>query len=206
MKATVSTEHMEKVHEREPVAIARAREKVEKAQDSPAYQANFRRAQALMNKAMAQPKPVQAIVWLHRSVDAWAQNIESVAACKAGCDHCCHVPLMISRAEALYIGKAIGREPVALKTAEMDPSRLTRAGYDNPCPFLVNKQCSIHAHRPAECRSLFNLDDDNLLCELREGEAIHVPYAEKSTIAKAEALISEGKMADIREWFPKGKN
>ena len=194
---------LEEVREREPLAIARAKTKVEAAAQTPGFESRHKAASALLKKAMAQDKPIQAIVWLHRAVDAWGRNFASAAACRKGCDHCCHIPVMVSRAEALYIGKQIGRKPVDIQTADMDISRTARPGYDNPCTFLVDQVCSVFEHRPSACRSHFNLDDDSLLCELHPGEAIHVPYADKRSVSMVEAAISEGKMADIREWFPK---
>ncbi|MDR7097548.1 YkgJ family cysteine cluster protein [Hydrogenophaga laconesensis] len=110
-------------------------------------------------QASTKPKNV---LWLHRAADAFAAAIEPVAACRAGCSHCCHIPIKISATEARAIGKAIGRSPLPLQ----DHHELSTMGYDAPCTFLKDSTCSIRNHRPAVCRTHFNVDVDDLLCQL----------------------------------------
>lgn len=72
------------------------------------------------------------------------------------------------------------------------------------CTFLVDGSCSIYEHRPLACRNQINLDRDALMCELVEGSAPQVPYADM-TPHKAAYIQLFGfgqRYADIREWFP----
>lgn len=81
-----------------------------------------------------------------------------------------------------------------------------RADYfGKPCTFLKEGQCSIYAHRPLVCRTLVNMDDTDVLCELHPGVAVPVPYANSTRLQSAMALLHlEDTWADIREWFPTG--
>ena len=70
---------------------------------------------------------------------------------------------------------------------------------------MKDGECSIYAHRPLVCRTLVNMDDTSLLCELHQGVAIPVPYANSTRLQSAMALLHlDDTWADIREWFPAG--
>jgi uncharacterized protein len=133
--------------------------------------------------------------------DQYTRALAPVSACHAECSHCCHIPVTISAAEARMIGKAIGIRPV-----ELEPGTIKEpgpSGYDQPCPFLKNNRCGIYAHRPMPCRWLFNLDADALLCELVEGMAVPVPYANLQHFHLLYTQISFGEaLADLRDFFP----
>ena len=75
-----------------------------------------------------------------------------------------------------------------------------------PCAFLVDDRCSIYEHRPLACRHLFNVDVDNLLCQLVPGVAIEVPYLgmQGEQVAYVSAMGANARLADIRDWFPVG--
>ena len=154
----------------------------------------------LLNASVQASTNAKKVLWLHRAADAFAAAIEPVAACRAGCSHCCHIPIKISATEARAIGKAIGRSPLPLH----DHHELPTMGYDAPCSFLKDSVCSIRSHRPAVCRTHFNVDVDDLLCQLVPGQAIPVPYADTRQFAVASAMIERDSRswADIRQWFP----
>lgn len=195
------------IRAREPLAEEHAFLQMSKANREPSQQSNLRLATEHLKHALAQDKPIKAVIWLHKAADVWAQNVAPHAACKKGCSHCCHIPVLIGRGEAMVIGKAADKKPADLSLkpldGDFDSLSLERTGYDNPCPFLVNNTCSIFENRPTACRTLYNMDQDNLLCHLHPDERINVPYANKENFAMAEAMISNGMVADIRQWFPK---
>jgi hypothetical protein len=125
------------------------------------------------------------------------------AACRNQCTHCCHIPVAMTAVEAAIIGKQIG---VAPKEPDYKvPVGEREYGYQYPCPFLADGGCSIYEHRPLSCRTLLNLDDDELLCRLVPGEAISVPYMDLSQVQAAyiEATFP-APLADIRDFFPNG--
>ncbi|MFP4891195.1 YkgJ family cysteine cluster protein [Paraburkholderia sp. EG304] len=149
------------------------------------------------------------------------------SACRRGCSHCCHVPVLVPEQEAALIGKRIGVKPAKVKGVKRGDESLAR--YDNPCPFLKGGACSIYASRPLACRQQFNMDSDALLCELVEdGAPPKVPYLnmfDYTTVlammtARRESRIERDPLTglpvveerytppnvgDIRDFFPNGK-
>jgi hypothetical protein len=149
------------------------------------------------------------------------------AAYRRGCSHCCHTSVLMPEQEAELIGRKIGVKP--REVVGFTQRGAIKAGYDNPCPFLKNEQCSIYEWRPLACRQLFNMDRDALLCELVGGEASKVPYLNmgdyqmalaQMTITRREfvgrdprtglpcpgvAMIAPA-VGDIRDFFPEGKS
>jgi Fe-S-cluster containining protein len=166
------------------------------------------------------------IIRLWKMVDEIGALAKPHAACRRGCSHCCHIPVLIPEQEANLIGRFIHVKPE--KVEGITQAREIRTGYDNPCPFLKDDQCSIYAHRPLACRQQFNMDRDALLCELVGDKASTVPYLNlrdytnalvtitihrEETIARNPATghmvpclkETAPNVGDIREFFPRGK-
>ena len=194
--------------ERLPLALRRAEEKTRsltKDADAP----------RLIHAAQRASTTAQRVLWLQRAASAWSRPLEAVGACRAGCAHCCHIPVALSGKEAELLAKASGRtitEPRApIRPALLsDPAqveaataRLQQWPTGTPCPFLVDSACSVYAARPLACRVLINLDDDDLLCRHSEDGPAEVPYAD-SRVLRALALAAQPSevLADIRDFFP----
>ena len=183
-----------RVNERLPQSLANATAALSRVGD----QGSALEAAARHLKRAGEAKNAAATVhWIHRAADAWAAPVSKVAACGAGCSHCCHIPLSISRAEAGVIAAHAKR-----KLRANPDTRVPEPGYGNPCPFLKASRCSIYAVRPHACRTLFNLDRDALLCELVPGAKVPVPYANNRDLAIECQLRLDNDIADIRAWFP----
>lgn len=157
-------------------------------------------AHRLMDAALQGKTATKRLMWLHRAADAFSSAVAPHAACRPGCTHCCHIPVTVTAAEAVLIGKATGVAPV-----QHPASEAVDASYENPCPFLVDSRCSIYAVRPTVCRAHFNLDADALLCELTPGGQVPVPLADNRALMLTAAQVAGhgGLSADIRRWFPK---
>lgn len=130
-------------------------------------------------------------------------------ACKRGCSHCCHIAVPISPIEADLIGADIGmrRRVVPLRQSSEEQAAFANTfsyGYTRPCAFLVNNACSIYKNRPLACRIHYNVDDDDLLCRLDHPGPIPVPYLDVTPFYLAYIAITGTKMADVREFFPRG--
>ena len=110
------------------------------------------------------------------------------SACRRGCSHCCHIPVLMPEQEAELIGRKIGVKPRRLEG--ITPPHEIRAGYDNPCPFLKDNACSIYEWRPLACRQLYNMDRDALLCELVGDEASKVPHLNMADYQMALAQLT----------------
>ncbi len=161
--------------------------------------AGLRNTERLLRAAESASSRRAAVIWIRRAADAWSRALSPYAACKVGCDHCCHIPLLLTAPEAEIIGRGIGRAPA--KVGKDDP-RPVIEGYSSPCPFLSDGACTIREHRPISCRSHFNMDADDFLCRL--DHAAPVPYADNTKITLA-LIVNSGPtsvLADIRQWFP----
>lgn len=154
----------------------------------------------------------QRIHWLRRAADAGTQDAAKLAACREGCNHCCHQAVIVSKAEAQVIGKAIGatlnptagRISIATQNLEAAKLQVQRRYTGQACVFLRDGKCSVYMQRPLVCRLLVNLDDDDLLCQLvDEGESPVVPYLNMGhqELRAAILLGSHQLYDDIREWF-----
>jgi Putative zinc- or iron-chelating domain len=154
----------------------------------------------LINTALEAPSGRKKVFWLHKAANTFTKVYATLAACKPGCSHCCHIPVKLSELEAREIGAAIGRIPVP----QQDHVALQATAYDNPCPFLVADQCSIYEHRPIVCKTHMNMDADDLLCRLSSGMETPVPFIDTRAFAMASILVAGEKShwADIRQWFP----
>src|SRR5713226_7695012 len=62
-------------------------------------------AQRWLVRAREESKPKKKIIWLRKISDTLATAAENLTACKEGCDHCCHIPVLITLTEARVIAK-----------------------------------------------------------------------------------------------------
>lgn len=184
------------IQERLPQAAAHANAAAAKGNAVDASRVN-----ALIDVAARSKTSGKRVYWLQKAAQALADIYSPHAACSAGCAHCCHIPVKITQAEAIYLGRVLGRAPMPTGALPPEPVIL---GYESPCPFLVDNQCSVYEHRPAVCRSHLNLDRDDLLCRLQAGMNVPVPYLDtRPLVAGAFFVLGEKQpLADIRQWFP----
>lgn len=156
-------------------------------------------ATRLLQTALQAGTAAKRVMWLQRAADVMGQGYAGISACKAGCSHCCLIPVKISQAEAQVLGKALGRAPTPQGIHNTAPA----PGDWWPCTFLKDNQCSIYAHRPAVCRSHLNVDQDDLLCRPLPDASVPVPYLDVTPFVVASvAAAGNSPWADIRQWFP----
>jgi len=137
-------------------------------------------------------------------VDAFARAVEPLAACRRGCAHCCHIRVEMTELEAERLGQAIGRQPNTRH--RYLPAQASAYGYDTPCPFLVDSECSIYEHRPFACRKHHSVDVNELFCRLDVPAAFaaSVPQVRPTAalLVWGSAVTASMGVADIRDWFP----
>ena len=176
---------------------------------------DVRAIERLLTQALRSGTKAKKIMWLRRAADAVATQAMPRAACRQGCAHCCHIAVGVTRAEALqiaaetgcYVNGEAGKPPPQAPGDAKDAKDSNAATWQGvPCSFLKEGRCSIYRNRPLACRLQLNMDDDDLLCQLVEGESIRVPYLNVMAhhVAAIAALGMGQPIADIREWFPRG--
>jgi hypothetical protein len=104
-------------------------------------------------------------------------------ACRAGCDHCCHVVVGVTAPEALTILAHLehSRSPgdlarLAARVAGHHErtrglSSAERFSPEHPCVFLEAGRCSIYEVRPLACRGMNSLDAVECETRLRDPAA-----------------------------------
>ncbi len=163
-------------------------------------------AQALVRSASRPGVPVRLrTMMLRQAAHEWSAAQLPYAACRHGCSHCCHISVSVPETEARLIAKKTGTplsEPLAPRTVWEDGTETTDRYFGVACVFLKNGRCSIYEHRPFACRTLVNMDDVELLCELRTEGAVPVPYADARALqAVYLAALQKDRVADVRDWF-----
>jgi len=150
--------------------------------------------------------PRAKVILLRQLADNLGKVAKPVLACKAGCSHCCHMPVIINAAEAAQIAHATGA-PMS-KPEFHFPPRPDMSENGNACVFLVDGACSIYANRPFACRVHFVVDRDATLCEIVPGENITAPHLDvgdyHSTYLKAFGADEVRRMANLSAFFPHG--
>ncbi|MCE9634015.1 MAG: YkgJ family cysteine cluster protein [Methylophilales bacterium] len=131
------------------------------------------------------------------------------AACARGCGHCCHVHVPISDFEAEYIAHHVGTKALPLKQS-IHHDRMEYSG-KTPCVFLKNGECSIYEARPLTCRMHLNFDIDSFWCQHENwnNPEAAIPRPDIHPLMEAYHMLagkSEPVVADIRDYFPRGKN
>lgn len=145
---------------------------------------------------------------LHVVRDSLAAIVAPVSACGKGCSHCCKMAVAISSHDAEVIGEFIGIKPLPVET-NMDQRGLIDKYMGCPCPFLKKGICSIYEVRPTACRTHFNISEYPEVCDVINFPGHDVPNLNFQPLWMAEgllALTSGGTLADIREFFPYGKD
>lgn len=154
-------------------------------------------------------RPVNKLKEVLNTADQIFDHAGKFAACARGCGHCCHVSVPITQFEARYMGENLGLKPVELK--QSIKHELTEYGSHTPCPFLKQGECSIYEHRPLTCRMHMNFDRDNYWClhENWQKPEAEIPRPTIQPLIDAYHMtISQVApiMADIRDFFPNGKD
>lgn len=148
------------------------------------------------------------IIGYWRIVDEMMAFNGDDVACKRGCSHCCHAAVLVPHAEAAVIGVQIKRKPEQAKQRRNADD--VPWGYDHPCTFLVNDECSIYENRPTVCRVHYSLDVDALMCELTPPESKAVPFLndmhyQMTLLRLIQSVGVMPSVGEIRELWPVAK-
>lgn len=195
----------------EPVAKERAERVLRE------HPASLRRTEDLLRQANRANRAGKRIRLVLAAASAWGDEIAPISACRRGCYSCCHIPVVVTSAEARLLAAVSGRS-MTIRQDSMtvqqfidgaDHSALASGDEHRgiPCPFLADGDCSVYETRPAACRTHFSLAENDLLCKVVPGHPAEVPFANATMIrAMAMAFTDPGEvLGDIRDFFPEAR-
>lgn len=134
----------------------------------------------------ADPEAAVAFVaQLHQALDDVAARATAAGpapACRAGCAHCCRLPVQATDPELLHLARAVAAWPAAERAALL--ARLQAHAPGQPCAFLRDERCTVYAWRPGACRKAHSLS-----ISACEAGAPTIPQ-NLAWIVDAEALIT----------------
>lgn len=185
-------------------------------------------ADRLYRRALSSRSEAQRVVWMYRAMDTVGPavaSVEGASPCRAGCSHCCHIPVLITAAEARALARASGaplerspaggvqREPGESEESffqRLDAQRQEAAANNRgePCPFLgQDGLCGVYEARPSACRLYFSLENSPEPCDTGQGGRRVESVVRLDTLADAAAgaviLGRHQLVAEIRSFFPK---
>jgi len=207
----ISPEFLERLAQRKAHNDSMTRFAAIDAQLTPEWKAGM--TERLRGLDMLAASPRSKLAKIYAILDDVNALKQPHAACKAGCNACCHIQVEISDREAQRIGAAIGKKPAALPPGRLTTPMDQLGRRDTPCPFLVDGNCSIYPDRPYVCREMTVLDLDALACSFenmalaRAGDdrVFRVPQAKAPPVAEVHARVvahPNMTLADIRQFFP----
>lgn len=109
--------------------------------------------------------------------------------CHKGCAHCCHIQVIITKAEAellyqLCIEDGLPIDRAYLERQEHLGKHDYNKGIDNRCHFLNEQnECSVYEYRPAACRKYLVATDPELC------NTVTHPYGEVASLFLASTEV-----------------
>jgi uncharacterized protein len=159
------------------------------AAEQQAFLASIDRVRQRSAGALARAADAEAAVafvaQLHHALDevaARAATAGPAPACRAGCAHCCRLPVQATDPELLQLARAVAGWPAAEQAALI--ARLQAHAPGQSCAFLQDERCTVYAWRPGACRKAHSLS-----VSACEAGAQTIPQ-NLAWIVDAEALIT----------------
>lgn len=138
-----------------------------------------------------------------------ASTLTPPLACKAGCAWCCHFKVEVRPEEVFQIVGHVrakfspARQQALYDTASRNAATLQaltpaqQLSANLPCPFLQYSQCSIHAVRPARCRTLHATEVAGCQQAYEEPQNLAIP----PSLVPALVLTGEAHLQGARQAF-----
>lgn len=149
----------------------------------------------------AKTNPAKKLSSLYDFMNDLYKYVSTYTPCKKGCNNCCHYSVTISEIEIKYIERHT-------KNKRNKPYHHQKSFHGTPCPFLIDKSCSIYHARPFVCRRHVTLTNTNTWCDPKISNNEKFPLLQFSSIDEAYKHIlikSESfDLFDIRQVFGKG--
>lgn len=158
-------------------------------------------------RKISKSSPIDALKAVYEYIDRFFSGAKNIVACKKGCANCCHGRVWITQLEADLIAKTQDLQ-VPRVDDNTDEKTFPLRDSNRPCPFLsVDQACTIYNVRPLVCRTHFNFELTNELCQYKNAD-IAMPLLDRhKTIPGVIDAIDEatqvhgGGGGDIRRYF-----
>ena len=121
-----------------------------------------RRLAPALQAASSAEHAVGCVAKLHAALDSVAVKAAAAGpapACRAGCAHCCRLPVQATEPELLHLAQVVGRWPAR---AQADLRARLQAHVQTPspgqaCAFLQAERWTVYDARPRACRKAHSL-------------------------------------------------
>lgn len=104
----------------------------------------------LLTQAIRSSTRAKKVMWLRQAADAAAMRAQPHAACRQGCAHCCHIAVVVTKAEALQIAAETG---CYVNSEAGKPPPLPPKTPRTATP-LIGKGCRAHSSRKGVAASI----------------------------------------------------
>lgn len=162
-------------------------------------------------RKISRTSPLKALQAVYEYVERYFSGAKNLVACKKGCAYCCHGRVWVQQVEADLIADTYGLK-IARILEITDEDTFPVRDSSRPCPFLsADLACTIYEVRPLVCRTHFNFEPTNELCQYENSEKPMPLLDRHKTIPGVLAAIEEvgqahgGGGGDIRRYFGEAK-
>lgn len=158
-------------------------------------------------RKISKASPLKALQVIYEYVERYFSGAKNLVACHKGCANCCHGRIWIKQVEADLIADTYGLTAPRI-VDDMDGGSIPLKDSSRPCPFLsADKECTIYEVRPLVCRTHFNFEPTNELCQYENADKpMPLLDRDKSIPGILDAMEEVGQShggggADIRRYF-----
>jgi Fe-S-cluster containining protein len=105
---------------------------------------------------------------MERAVESFQKDGAGIA-CRAGCNFCCHLRVMVYPHEAIALFRHLGSRMPQEQADVVRRRLLERDSAQRACAFLIEGRCSAYEARPAACSGYHSLSRER--CEEEYNQA-----------------------------------
>ncbi len=145
-------------------------------------------------------RAAEAAALVAAMLDKTVQKMPQAASfqCAKGCNFCCHSAVSVSAPEVFRVirlvtdGGAIAKDAVLARAKERSGATFQAVlARRDPCPLLIEGDCSVYAERPMGCRQFVstNLEGCRTAFERGTGELPYVPAAANAGLIMRSLLM-----------------